>query len=166
MATTTFKNNMVVTGALTVDGATTFTGNALLSGNATITGDATINGLTSAAVRAVVPTATGATTGLILATDSFVSVTSADAAHVIMLPAAPASLIGKVIRGWIGTTACEMRSAGAASTINGVTTITTNQALMTGTGEFTAKVVAAETWIVTYLTEAGVVTTITPDAIA
>lgn len=38
MATTTFKNNMVVTGALTVDGATTFTGASTFAGNATITG--------------------------------------------------------------------------------------------------------------------------------
>ena len=147
MATTTFKNNMRVTGDLTVDG------------------NVTTNGLTNGAARAVTATADGLTTGLIHATDTFVTVTSANANHIIMLPAAPASMVGKVIRGWIGATACEVRSFGTASTINGLDCKTTNEAALAATGEFTAKVVAAETWLLTYLTELGAATTIVPDAV-
>jgi len=153
MARTTFKNDMRITGDLTVQGATT------------MTGDVAINGLTSGAARAVTATADGLTTGLILASDTFVTVTSANAAHIIMLPAAPASMVGKVIRGWIGATGCEVRSFGTASTINGLDTKTTNEAALAATGEFTAKVVAAETWLLTYLTELGAPTTIVPDAV-
>lgn len=147
MALTTFRNDMRITGDLTVDG------------------DTSINGLTSGAARAVTATADGLTTGLIRATDSFVTVTSANAAHIITLPDAPASMIGKVIRGWIGATACEMRTAGASSTINNLNTVATNEAPLAATGEFTAKVVAAQTWVVTYLTELGAPTTIVPDAV-
>jgi cytoskeletal protein CcmA (bactofilin family) len=153
MATTTFKNNMRITGDLTVDGGVSIDGNV------------TTNGLTNGAARAVTATADGLTTGLILATDTFVTVTSANANHIIMLPAAPASMVGKVIRGWIGATACEVRSFGTASTINGLDCKTTNEAALAATGEFTAKVVAAETWLLTYLTELGAATTIVPDAV-
>ena len=127
---------------------------------------AEINAAADVGARAVTATANGLTTGLILATDSFVTVTSADAEHIIMLPAAPAALIGKVIRGWIGATGCEMRSFGTASTINGLDCKTTNEAALAATGEFTAKVVAAETWLLEYLTELGAVTTIVPDAVS
>ena len=147
MAQTTFRNDMRITGDLLVDGSTTF------------------GGIEQGAARAVTATADGLTTGLILATDSFVTVTSANANNIIMLPAAPASLVGKVIRGWIGANGCEVRSFGTASTINGLNCKTTNEAALAATGEFTAKVVAAETWLLTYLTELGAATTIVPDAV-
>ena len=141
MPRTTFRNNMTVTGTLTVEGG--------LIPN----------------VRAVTATADGLTTGLILATDTFVTVTSANANHIIMLPDAPEAMIGTVIRGWIGATACEVRTAGTASTINNLNTVATNEAALAATGEFEAKVVAAQTWLLTYLTELGAVTTIVPDAV-
>jgi hypothetical protein len=153
MARTTFKNDMRITGDLTVQGATT------------MTGDVAINGLTSGAARAVTATADGLTTGLILASDTFVTVTSANAAHIIMLPAAPASMVGKVIRGWIGANGCEVRSFGTASTINNLDCKTTNEAALAATGEFTAKVVGAEAWLLTYLTELGAAVTIVPDGV-
>jgi cytoskeletal protein CcmA (bactofilin family) len=153
MALTTFKNDMRITGDLAV------------AGGLTVDGDVTTNGLTNGAARAVTATADGLTTGLILASDTFVTVASANANHIIMLPAAPASMVGKVIRGWIGATACEMRSFGTDSTINGINTKTTAEAALPATGEFTAKVVAAETWLLTYLTELGAAVTIVPDAV-
>ena len=141
MPRTTFRNDMTITGSLTVTGG-------LIPVN-----------------RAVTATADGLTTGLILATDDFVTVTSANANHIIMLPDAPAAMVGKVIRGWIGATACEVRTLGAASTTNGLNTVATTEAALAATGEFEAKVVAAQTWLLTYLTELGAVTTIVPDAV-
>lgn len=159
MPSTKFKNDMTITGALTVDGALGFGGTTLTATAAEI------NSIADIGARAVTATANGLTTGLILATDSFVTVTSADANHIIMLPAAPATLIGKVIRGWIGATGCEVRSFGTASTINGLDCKTTNEAALAATGEFVAKVVDTETWLLTYLTELGAATTIVPDAV-
>jgi hypothetical protein len=159
MARTTFKNDMRITGDLTVQGAST------LTGTTTFSGDVAINGLTSGAARAVTATADGLTTGLILASDTFVTVTSANANNIIMLPAAPAELVGKVIRGWIGANGCEVRSFGTASLINNLNCKTTNEAALAATGEFTAKVIGAESWLLTYLTELGAAVTIVPDGV-
>jgi len=153
MATTTFRNDMVVTGDLAV------------SGGMTVTGDLVANGITSGAARAVTATADGLTTGLISLSDTFVTVTSANAAHIIMLPAAPASAVGKVIRGWIGANGCEVMAFGTGATINNLNCKTTNEAALAATGEFTAKVVGAEAWLLTYLTELGAAVTIVPDAV-
>jgi hypothetical protein len=159
MPSTKFKNDMTITGALTVDGALSFGGTAL-----TVTA-AQLNTIGTTGGRAVTATADGLTTGLLAVTDNFVTVTSASANNIIMLPAGPASLIGKEIRGWIGANGCEVRSFGTASTINGLDCKTTNEAALAATGMFTCTLVAAETWLLEYLTELGAVTTIVPDAV-
>lgn len=119
----------------------------------------------SAYERAVTATANGLTTGLLALTDNFVTVTSANADHIIMLPSAPAGSLGTVIQGWVGANGCEMRAAGTAATINGLDCKTTNEAALPATGMFRATVVAAETWILEYMTELGADSTIVPDAV-
>jgi hypothetical protein len=115
--------------------------------------------------RAVTATVGGATTGVLALTDRFVTVTSANADHIIMLPSAPAAAVGQAIEGWIGANGCEVRAAGTAATINGLDCKTTNEAALAATGYFKATVVGAETWLLEYLTELGAVTTIVPDGV-
>lgn len=119
----------------------------------------------SAYNRAVTATADGLTTGLLALTDNFVTVTSASANDIIMLPSAPAAAVGTVIKGWVGANGCEVRAAGTAATINGLDCKTTNEAALAATGFFQATAVGAETWLLEYLTELGAVTTIVPDAV-
>ena len=115
--------------------------------------------------RAVTATADGLTTGLLALTDNFVTVTSANANHIIMLPSAPAAALGTVIQGWVGTNGCEVRAAGTGATINGLDCKTTNEAALAATGYFKATAVGAEAWLLEYLTELGAVVTIVPDAV-
>lgn len=117
----------------------------------------------SAANRAITATSDGLTTGLILSTDQFVTVTSASANNIVMLPASPQ--IGQTVKGWIGANGCEVRCDGTSCTINNLNCKTTNEAALAATGTFEATCVGAETWLLRYWTEAGVVTTITPDAV-
>lgn len=72
--------------------------------------------------RAVVPTAAGLTTGLILDSDSFVVATSANAAHILQLPAAAAATRGQEKWIWVvPSTNCELQTAtGSGDTINNV----------------------------------------------
>lgn len=119
----------------------------------------------SAYNRAVTATANGLTTGLLALTDNFVTVTSASADNIIMLPSAPSGSFGTVIQGWVGANGCEVRAAGTAATINGLDCKTTNEAALAATGYFKATVVGAETWLLEYLTELGAVVTIVPDAV-
>lgn len=73
-------------------------------------------------VRAVVPTSDGLTTGLIYDTDSFVEATSANAAHILQLPACSAATRGREIWIWVKpSTNCELQTAsGSGDTINNV----------------------------------------------
>lgn len=100
------------------------------------------------AARAVVPTADGLTTGLLLATDTFVSVASADAAHIITLPAIADVALGKEIWGKLGGTACEIRTPATSNTkINGGDA-DSNESVLAANATFMAKKVAADEWTV------------------
>lgn len=120
--------------------------------------------------RAVTATADGLTTGLLLATDEYVIVTSANADHIVTLPAIATVSPGKVIKLEAGATAFEVRTPASSGTlINNVDGDGTQEAVVAATGlaTFTA-VSAAETgsvagWLMTYLTELGAPTTIVPD---
>ncbi len=111
--------------------------------------------------EAVTATADGLTTGLITDGTRFVSVTSGNAAHVIVLPA---GTIGDVILGWVGATACEMQTlAGTNTTINAVDCDGANEAALPATHFFRATKVAALTWILEGVDEDGLAAQIVPD---
>lgn len=113
-------------------------------------------------------TADGLTTGLLTGADQFVTVTSANADHIVALPLSSGVPIGTVIRGWVGANGFELRvsaAEAATATINGVTTSV--EAAIPATTFFTVTKVASLTWILTAVTELGaVITAIIPDAVA
>lgn len=121
----------------------------------------------SAAQRAVTATVAGATTGLLTTADfgRFLTVTSSDANHIVMLPAAGAAFIGGTIEMWVGATGFELRADGTAATINGLDCKTTNEAAVPATHRVRATLVAAETWLLEGDTELGARVTIVPDAV-
>lgn len=113
-------------------------------------------------------TADGLTTGLLTGADQFVTVTSANADHIVALPLSTSVPVGTVIRGWVGANGFELRvsaAEAATATINGVTTSV--EAAIPATTFFTVTKVASLTWILTAVTELGaVITAIVPDAVA
>lgn len=111
---------------------------------------------------AVTATADGLTTGLIPDGAGFVSVTSANADHIITLPV---GAVGQQIRGWIGANGCEVRTVASSNdTINGQDADGTKEAALPATTLFKVTCVAAETWVLEATDELGaVVTAIVPD---
>lgn len=116
----------------------------------------------AAAARAVVPTANGLTTGLLLATDTNVSVASADANHIITLPAIATVPLGKAIWGKNGATACEMRTPAASTTKINNGQADANEAVIAANVSFFARKTAADNWAVLTMT-GGAVAAPTPD---
>jgi hypothetical protein len=117
-------------------------------------------------VRAVVPTADGLTTGLILGTDRFVEATSADANHILTLPAATAATRGRTILIWVvPSTNCELRTPAASGhTINNVDGDGTQEALLTHTQLYICRQHLATGWLLQAFTALGAVATaIVPD---
>lgn len=117
--------------------------------------------------RAVTATDDGLTTGLLTTADigRFLTITSANADHIVVLPAVAAAFIGGVIEMWVGATGFELRSDGTASTINGLDCKTTNEAAIAATHRVRATCVAAETWLVEGDTELGARVTIVANAV-
>ena len=114
--------------------------------------------------RTVSVTATtgGATTGLIPAGASFVTVTSDNADKQISLPA---GYVGQVLRILVGTTACELISAVAADKVNEVTVGATNELALTAEALYTCVYTKSGFWIVTGLTKLGAAqSALVPDA--
>lgn len=114
----------------------------------------------SGPVGSVAATATvdGLTTGLIPASASFVEVTAGgDANSIITLPAAAAVKAGKIIRGWIGATGCEIRTPASSNTkINDVDGDGTQEAALAATSFFEARFISSTVgWILTVETELG-----------
>lgn len=115
-------------------------------------------------LRTVSVTATtgGATTGLIPAGASFVTVTSDNADKQISLPA---GYVGQVLRILVGTTACELISAVAADKVNEVTVGATNELALTAEALYTCIYTKSGFWIVTGLTKLGAAqSALVPDA--
>lgn len=109
------------------------------------------------AARAVVATADGLTTGLLLATDKMVAVTSADANHIVTAPPIADVGIGEVIKGKNGGTAFEMRTPATSNTkINGTDADNTEAAVAAAATFWLTKVAADEWSLVTAV--AGTVT--------
>lgn len=112
---------------------------------------------------AVTATAGGTTTGLIPAGATYVTVTSANAAHQISLPA---GYVGQVMQILVGATACELISAVAADKVNEVTVGATNELLLTAEALYTCTYTKAGFWIVTGETKLGArIAALVPDAL-
>ena len=111
---------------------------------------------------AVTATTGGATTGLIPAGASYVTVTSDNADKQISLPA---GFVGQVLRILIGTTACELISAVAADKVNEVVVGATNELALTAEALYTCVYTKSGFWIVTGLTKLGAAqAALVPDA--
>jgi predicted RecA/RadA family phage recombinase len=111
---------------------------------------------------AVTATTGGATTGLIPAGASYVTVTSDSADKQISLPA---GYVGQVLRILLGTTACELISAVAADKVNEVTVGATNELALTAEALYTCVYAKSGFWIVTGLTKLGAAqAALVPDA--
>lgn len=109
----------------------------------------------------------GLTTGALTGSNQFVTVTSANANHVICLPADSTTPVGTVIRGYVGANGFELRpiaAEAATTTINNITTSV--EAAIPATTNFRVEKVAANRWVLTATDEVGaVITAIIPDAI-
>lgn len=118
-------------------------------------------------VRAVIPTANGLTTGLILPTDSFVEATSAGANNILTLPAASAQTRGREVWIWVKpSTNCELQTAGASgNTINNVDCSGgAVEALLTHSQLYVCRQNLATGWLLQAFTGLGAVATaIVPD---
>lgn len=118
-------------------------------------------------VRAVVPTAAGLTTGLILDSDSFVEATSANANHILQLPACSAATRGREIWIWVvPSTNCELQTfGGSGDTINNVVCSGgAVEALLTHTQLYLCRQHLATGWLLQAFTALGAVATaIVPD---
>ncbi|WP_127523664.1 hypothetical protein [Mesorhizobium sp. Z1-4] len=113
------------------------------SGNVLVRGDTDEGG---GEVRAVTATDDGLTTGQLLATDTFVGVTSADANHIVTAPPIADVPLGKEIWGKNGGTAFEFRTPAASNTkINNVDADNTEAAVAANTS-FMLKKIAADEW--------------------
>lgn len=133
------------------------------SGDVTVAAEVETEG---GGARAVVPTADGLTTGLILASDRFVEATSADAAHILTLPAASAATRGREIWIWVvASTNCELRTpATSGQTINNVDGDGTQEALLTHSQLYVCRQHLATGWLLQAFTALGAVATaIVPD---
>lgn len=133
------------------------------SGNVVVAADTETEG---GGARAVVPTADGLTTGLILATDSMVVATSANADHILTLPPASAATRGKEIWIWVvASTNCELRTPDASGqTINGLDSDGTKEALLTHSQLYVVRQHLDDGWLLQAFTALGAVATaIVPD---
>lgn len=112
--------------------------------------------------RAVVPTANGLTTGLILASDNFVTLAAADANHWATLPAIADVPLGKEIWAKNGATACELRTPATSATKINNGQADANEAVIAANTSVFIKKTAPDNWLVlTYV--GGAVACPTPD---
>jgi hypothetical protein len=105
----------------------------------------------------------GATTGLIPAGASFVTVTCDNADKQISLPA---GTVGDVIRILVGGTACELISAVVADKVNEVQVGATNELALTAEALYTCTYTKSGFWIVTGETKLGArIAALVPDGL-
>ncbi|MCW5697919.1 MAG: hypothetical protein KIS96_14460 [Bauldia sp.] len=123
-------------------------------GNVTVQADTDVAG---GGTRAVVPTADGTGTGVILPTDKFVEATSGNADHILTLPLASEATRGKEIWIWVvAGTNCELRTPAASNqTINNVDADGTAEALLTHTQLYVCRQHLATGWLLQAITALG-----------
>lgn len=127
----------------------------------------TLHVMDNRGMASVAATADGLTTGLIPANADWVAITSANAAHIVTLPAAASVKAGHKVRGWVGATGCELRTPAASGTkINAVDSDGTNQAALPATTLIECTFISAtDGWILVAETELGArIAAIVPDA--
>lgn len=138
---------------------------AITSGVVTVTRAS--DELASLGARAVVPTANGLTTGLILPSDRMVVATSGGANNILSLPACSAATRGREIWIWVvPSTNCELQTAaGSGDTINNVDCSGgAVEALLTHTQLYLCRQHLATGWLLQAMTALGAVATaIVPD---
>ena len=112
-------------------------------------------------------TGNGLTTGQLLGTTQFVTVTSASAANIISLPKAVNLPIGTKIRGMVNAAGFELRVHPDDMMTVKINNITTSvEAAIPADTSFVVELISATEWILTALTNLGaVVTAIVPDAV-
>lgn len=92
-------------------------GDALYVGGSAVTASAAeLNRAADDGQRAVVPTADGLTTGLLLTTDNTVVATSANSAHYLTLPAIASVPLGWSVKIFLGSTACKLATVATSNT--------------------------------------------------
>lgn len=142
---------------------TFLTANGTLPASVTAT-VAEINRVADDQQRAVVATVDGLTTGLLVATDNTVVVTSADAAFIVTAPAIAGMFIGQVITGTVAATGFEFRTVAASgTTINNVDADGTNQAAVPANSLWTLTKASATNFILEVYAVAGTRTIPIPD---
>jgi hypothetical protein len=115
--------------------------------------------------RAVAATVDGLTTGLLVATDNTVVVTSSNASFIVTCPAIAGMAINQSIKGVIGATGCELRTVAASgTTINNVDADGTAQAAIPADTIFTITKASATNFILEVYAAAGTRTIPIPDA--
>lgn len=114
---------------------------------------------------AITATADGLTTGLITAAMQRVEITSANADHIVTLPAIAGVPFNHVIRGYIAATGCEIRTPASSNTkINNVDADGgAAEMALPANSIFVATKHATDNWIVEVYVAAGTRTIPTPD---
>lgn len=147
MSSTHFSGPVVSAGGFTGDVTGDITG--------AVTGD--VNGYVTRQVESVAASTAGTS---ISADTDFASLTSANAAHIVKLPA---PVVGKVVRGAIAGTGCEIASSVPTGiAVNGVTGAGVESALAAN-ASFEATCVGATKWILLNFSSTGEVTSPVPD---
>lgn len=116
----------------------------------------------AATPRAVVPTSGGLTTGLILASDTYIAVTSAGANDIVTLPDIATVPLGKEIWGQNGATACEMRTPALSNTTINNGDADSNEGVLAANVAFMVKKISATGWVLLTIV-GGAVAAPTPD---
>lgn len=157
----------ILNGGLTMD-STAFTvadtsGNTSIGGTLGVTGAATFTRGAQNTPVAVTATADGLTTGIVAAGTAYVTITSANSAHIVTLPV---PVVGNVIRMYVGANGCEVRTVAASNVaINTVDSDGSNQAALPATTLAVFTCVSATEWILTAHDELGApIAAIVPDA--
>lgn len=124
-----------------------------------VTGDVTgdVTGYVTRQAETVVATSTGAA---ISADVDFVTITSAGANNIAILPS---PVVGKVVRGAIAGTGCEIRSSAPTSVAVNGTTGANVEAALAANASFEAVCKSATEWILLNFSSTGIVTSPIPD---
>lgn len=115
------------------------------AGNVTV-GASNETGL-AVATRAVVPTSDGLTTGQLLATDTHITVASANADHIVTLPPIADVPLLKEIWGQNGATAFEMRTPATSNTFINGADADSAESVVAANAAFMVKKVSDTRWV-------------------
>lgn len=127
---------------------------------ATSGGNITIGSKIAGVVTTATASSDGLTTGLLAASEQFVTVTSASANNIITLPGATSVVLGTVIQGVVGANGFKLQVAVADAATVKLNNVTTSvKAVIPASVYFKVQLTSATTWILTTLTNLGAVGT-------